>query len=91
MAEAFGAGPEPIDYVEQDWRAEPFLTGCVPALPPGVLSAAGGDVHGPVGRIHFAGAERSDVWEGHMDGAVRAAERVVGEIIGQHQPLLSAR
>ena len=78
---AFGPGPEPLDYVEQDWRAEPFLQGCVPALPPGVLSASGDDLHAPVGRIHFAGAERSDVWEGHMDGAVRSGERVTEEIL----------
>ena len=61
---------------------EPFLEGCVPALPPGVLSAAGAGTHAPVGRIHFAGAERSEVWEGHMDGAVRSAERVAAEILG---------
>ena len=82
VAAAFGPAPAPLDYVEQDWRAEPFLEGCVPALPPGVLSAAGAGTHAPVGRIHFAGAERSEVWEGHMDGAVRSAERVAAEILG---------
>ncbi len=79
---AFGSAPAPLDYVEQDWRAEPFLSGCVPALPTGVLSGAGPDVHAPVQGIHFAGAERSDVWEGHMDAAVRSAERAASEIVG---------
>lgn len=78
---AFGPAPAPLDYVEQDWRAEPFLGGCVPALPPGVLSRAGAGAHDPLGRLRFAGAERSDVWEGHMDGAVRSAERAAAEIL----------
>jgi monoamine oxidase len=86
VAAAFGRAPAPLDYVEQDWRAEPFLEGCVPALPPGVLSAAGAGVHAPVGRIHFAGAERSAIWEGHMDGAVRSAERAVAEVLAAATP-----
>ncbi len=76
-------GPDaltPLDYVEQDWRAEPFVEGCVPAIPVGVLSAVGDAVARPWGTVHWAGAESSPVWEGHMDGAVRSAERVAAEI-----------
>jgi monoamine oxidase len=76
-------GPDaaaPLDYVEQDWREERYLTGCVPAARPGVITSAGSDVLQPFGRVHWAGAETSDVWQGYMDGAVRSAERVVAEI-----------
>ena len=76
-------GPEaarPLDYVEQDWRAEQFLDGCVPALPTGVLSVAGDAASKPWARVHWAGAESSEIWEGHMDGAVRSAERAATAI-----------
>lgn len=81
VAAAFDGAPAPLDYVEQDWRAEPFLAGCVPAVPPGVLSAAGAGTAAPAGRIHFAGAERCEIWEGHMDAAVRSAERAAAEVL----------
>ena len=34
----------------------------------------------PVGRIHWAGAETSDVWNGYLDGAVRSGERAAQEV-----------
>lgn len=66
---------EPTGYIEQDWSAQPFLAGCVPALRPGVLTAAGQGAAEPWGRVHWAGAESAETWEGHMDGAVRSGER----------------
>lgn len=77
-------GPEaahPIGYVEQDWSSEQFLAGCVPALHPGVLTAAGSGTAAPWGRVHWAGAESAEIWEGHMDGAVRAGERTAREAL----------
>ncbi len=71
----------PLEYIEQDWRIEPHLSGCVPAARPGVLTAAGPDTAAPTGRVHWAGAEASDVWEGHMEGAVHSADRVVAEVM----------
>jgi monoamine oxidase len=70
----------PLDYVEQDWRTEPFLAGCVPAPAPGLLTSVPDDLHRPWGRVHWAGTESADRWAGYMEGAVRAAERVVAEI-----------
>ena len=35
----------------------------------------------PVGRIHWAGAETSDVWNGYMDGAIRSGRRAAAEIL----------
>jgi monoamine oxidase len=35
----------------------------------------------PVGRIHWAGTETSEVWNGYMDGAVRSGERAAREVL----------
>ena len=35
----------------------------------------------PVGRIHWAGSETSEVWNGYMDGAVRSGRRAADEIL----------
>ncbi len=40
----------------------------------------------PVGRIHWAGAETSDVWNGYMDGAVRSGHRAAAEILDRFDP-----
>ena len=37
----------------------------------------------PVGRIHWAGAETSDYWNGYMDGAVRSGERAARETLAE--------
>jgi monoamine oxidase len=33
-----------------------------------------------VGRIHWAGTETADYWQGYMDGAVRSGERAAAEV-----------
>ena len=40
-------------------------------------------VSAPVGRIHWAGAETSDVWNGYMDGAVRSGYRAAAAILDE--------
>jgi monoamine oxidase len=87
LAATFGPpASAPLDYVEKDWRAEPYLDGCVPAVPPGVLSdAARPDARW--GRVSWAGAETSDRWEGHMDGAIRSGERAGVEALGDRTAL----
>jgi monoamine oxidase len=70
-----------IDYVECDWATVPTIAGCVSPLPPGVLTGYGPALTAPVGRIHWAGTETSAIWNGYMDGAVRAGQRVAGEIV----------
>ena len=67
-------------YVEQDWSIEPWIGGCLAGLPTGAITTARIDRSAPQGHVHWAGSEASSVWESHMDGAVRAAERVVDEI-----------
>ena len=82
LTSLFGdAAAESLDYVEQDWRSEPDIAGCVPAPPPGVLAEAGADTHRAWGRVFWAGAESAERWEGHMDGAARSGERAAAEVI----------
>jgi monoamine oxidase len=73
----------PLDYAEQDWSVEPFQSGCLPSLGPGILSLCGDSLARPCGRLHWAGSETSEIWEGHMDGAVRAGQRAAAEFIGR--------
>jgi monoamine oxidase len=79
----FGPGAaEPVEYVERDWMAEEFTRGCYGAhFTPGVWTAYGDALRAPVGRIHWAGAECSPVWNGYMEGAVRSGEAAAREIL----------
>ncbi|MGW4634548.1 flavin monoamine oxidase family protein, partial [Nocardia sp. NPDC004415] len=85
LTELFGPqAAEPIDYLEQDWMAEEFTRGCYGGrLGAGVWTQYGAALAAPVGRVHWAGAETSDVWNGYMDGAVRSGVRAATEILGR--------
>ncbi|MGD0083784.1 MAG: flavin monoamine oxidase family protein [Acidimicrobiales bacterium] len=70
------------EYLERDWMAEEFSRGCYGAhFTPGVWTAYGPSLRQPAGRIHFAGAEHSAVWNGYMEGAVRSGEQAAGEVL----------
>lgn len=76
-------GPEaatPLGLHDHDWSADEWTAGCVTALPPGVLTGPGAALRDPIGPIHWAGAETSEVWTGYMDGAVRSGQRVADEV-----------
>ncbi|MFE6617175.1 flavin monoamine oxidase family protein [Amycolatopsis sp. NPDC057786] len=83
LVKQFGPGAaDPIDYVEQNWMEEEHTRGCYG----GRLGAGGWTQYGaalaePVGRIHWAGAETSDIWNGYMDGAVRSGHRAAAEAL----------
>lgn len=70
----------PLDYLEIDWGADPWSGGCVPALPPGALSA-GARWRDPHDRIHIAGTESAAQWPGYMEGAIEAGERAASEVL----------
>ncbi len=80
-------GPEagqPFDVLEMDWSAEEFTRGCYGGrLGAGVWTQYGRALAEPVGRIHWAGSETSDVWNGYMDGAVRSGRRVAAEVLAE--------
>ncbi len=72
----------PFDIVEQDWTAEEFTRGCYGGrLAAGVWTQYGTALAEPVGRIHWAGAETADIWNGYMDGAIRSGRRAADEIL----------
>jgi monoamine oxidase len=84
LAEMFGEQAlHPIAYLEKDWIREPYIAGCESPRPPGLLTQYTSAVCDPVGRIHWAGTETSPVWEGYMDGAVRAGERAAREVTAE--------
>ena len=86
LVKYFGAqAAEPFDVLEQDWTAEEFTRGCYGGrLGAGAWTQYGTAVAAPVGRIHWAGAETSDVWNGYMDGAIRSGYRAASAILGEH-------
>ena len=71
---------EAVGYVEKDWATDPFSTGCITPLTPGILSESGPALREPTGLIHWAGTETAMAWCGFMDGAVRSGERAAAEI-----------
>jgi monoamine oxidase len=72
----------PRQFIEMNWSNEPWTRGCyVGFTAPGVLLDYGPAIRAPVGRIHWAGSETSDYWNGYMDGAVRSGERAAKEVL----------
>ena len=77
---------DPVEYLERDWMAEEFSRGCYGAhFTPGVWTAYGDALREPVGRIHWAGAECSPVWNGYMEGAVRSGEHAAAEVLATRE------
>jgi monoamine oxidase len=73
----------PVDVTEFNWIAETWSGGCpVSVLGPRTLIDFGSALREPVGRIHWAGTETSNYWNGYMDGAVRSGERAAAEVLG---------
>ena len=69
-------------YFDTNWSTEMWTRGCPVGIPSlGTLSAYGPHLRAPVGRIHWAGTETSDYWNGYMDGAVRSGERAATEVL----------
>jgi monoamine oxidase len=82
FARLFGAAAgRPKALIEQDWSKERWTRGCYAAfMPTGVWSDFGPALRAPVGRVHWAGTETSEVFTGYMDGAVRSGERAAAEV-----------
>lgn len=76
-------GPKALDasgYVEKDWATDPWSTGCITPLTPGVLTAGGEHLRKSSGRIFWAGTESAKRWCGYMDGAISAGARAADEV-----------
>lgn len=78
-------GPEaaaPVDHLELDWAAEEWSRGCYGGhLGAGAWTQFGPALAAPIGRLHWAGAESAQVWNGYLDGAISSARRAVAEIV----------
>jgi monoamine oxidase len=71
----------PAEYVERDWAAEEWSRGCYGGrFGTGVWTGYGEALREAVGRVHWAGTETAEVWNGYMDGAVRSGERAALEV-----------
>jgi monoamine oxidase len=82
LAELFGKRAKtPTSYFETDWSRDGWTTGCVSPVPRNVLTRYGAALRKPVGHIHWAGTETSEIWCGYMEGAVRSGERVAAEVL----------
>ena len=80
-------GPEALqvqEYIEQSWADEEWSRGCYASyFPPGVWSDFGSALRKPIGRLHWAGTETAEVWNGYFDGAIRSGERAAAEVRAQ--------
>ncbi|MGW5747179.1 flavin monoamine oxidase family protein [Amycolatopsis sp. NPDC003861] len=74
---------QPVEYFEQDWVGEEWTRGGPTSVPgTGVLTELGPWRDRPFGRVHWAGAEHSDHWNGYLDGAVRSGETAARAVLG---------
>jgi monoamine oxidase len=79
-------GAKPIDYIDQDWPADPWSRGCYgPSMGPGVLTTLGPALRTRFGRIHWAGTETSPIWTGYIEGAIRSGERAATEVLASYK------
>jgi monoamine oxidase len=80
-------GPQalnPRDYFEMNWSTQRWTRGCPVGLAgPGTLTEVGPALREPIGRIHWAGTETSEFWNGYMEGAIRAGRRAAGEALAE--------
>jgi monoamine oxidase len=82
LVRLFGArAGRPRELIEMNWSTERWTRGCYAGfMPPGVWSDYGAALCEPVGRLHWAGTETAEVFNGYMDGAVRSGERAAREV-----------
>jgi len=78
---------EPEECVERDWAAEVWSRGCYGGrFGTGAWTGYGEALREPVGRIHWAGTETAEVWNGYMDEAIRSGERTAREVLTARGP-----
>ena len=91
-----GEARNPLMLLERNWtgpaiRDAPFVDdvgaswtrGCPGYLPPGVWRSFGPAIREPFGHVHWAGTEHSVSYNTYVEGAVRSAEAVAGQVLGE--------
>jgi monoamine oxidase len=83
LGRLFGAAAtQPLEYFDMNWAEEEWSRGCfVGHFPPGAWTRYGSTLREPAGRIHWAGTETAERWNGYMDGAIRSGERAAAEVL----------
>jgi monoamine oxidase len=83
FVELFGAAAaDPRASFDLNWAGEEWTRGCpVGHQGTGALSRYGPALRKRTGRIHWAGTETADYWNGYMDGAVRSGRRVTEQAL----------
>ncbi len=72
----------PVDYVDMIWAKEPYSGGAYGSYnPPGVITSLSEAVSGPVGNLHFAGADYAVEWPGYMEGAIRSGSAAAAAVL----------
>lgn len=83
LSTIFGGGiPRAVQIIEQD--ENPLVSGqrCLNIAGENAAAAATAlNMWAPEGKIHFAVAETSSVWRGHVEGALEAGERAATELM----------
>jgi monoamine oxidase len=82
LARYFGPqAAQPTHYVDMIWAKEQYSGGAYGSFnPPGVITSLAEAASGPVGNIHFAGADYSLEWPGYMEGAIRSGEATANKV-----------
>lgn len=76
------AAAAPAWYTDQCWANEEWSGGCYTGIMgPHTLTSMGPALRQPTGRIHWAGTETSDIWNGYIEGAIRSGERAAAEVL----------
>jgi monoamine oxidase len=83
LTRIYGAdASKPLWYTDQGWANEEWSGGCYTGIMgPHTLTALGSVLRAPTGRIHWAGTETSDIWNGYIEGAIRSGERAAAEVL----------
>jgi monoamine oxidase len=80
-------GPKALEakyFVDQDWGKDRYARGGAFAVfPPGAMSACFGGVKQPHYRIHWAGTETANAWQGYLEGACQSGIRAAIEVADQ--------
>jgi monoamine oxidase len=82
LARYFGSeAATPVHYLDMVWAREQYTGGAYGSFnPPGVITSLMEAVAGPVGNIHFAGADYSPDWPGYMEGAIRSGDAAAARV-----------
>jgi len=83
LARYFGArAARPVAYADLVWAREPFSGGAYGSYnPPGVITSLAEATTGPIGNLHFAGADYAAEWPGYMEGAIRSGSAVASTVL----------